>query len=439
MSVKSSKLFCCRRPWAITIILLVMLTGIAAEDALAKPELYQFKLVGGHFFGPGPIVPDTALPVGYLRNIQFDLTTFSGHAKFVNDGSKRALLSDGKTPINQNIDAGVLDIGGGENPVLLVAVKGGRNKGREYYRLAEDYSFVWSVDIALDPGFAEGIIRVENFLLTTGIVKIALSAQTEQGIPGGYDQAGSLQSGQYLAGRVGDFNQDGFMDGIVVAAPRVPLESAMLPGAPVGNQRGFETDVPLPAHLAGELTLRGIAQFEGPLTEMQTNGDSKDAAKLWQDISARIDAALANIHQAVNSGAWKDPALRRDGLAIAEGIKSWKEKHLAAISLPRLNPENSPRSPTAFTATLSSAHNTTNTTITTNSNTTSADTTNTTTKVTNNTNSNFNYSTNRILLFFNDLDPILEEIKSLNAKTAQQLPERTSKPPHQIQATKSPM
>ena len=76
--------------------------------------------------------------------------------------------------------------------LLLIKV---RNKGREYYSLDEDYRFVWKVDLALDPGFSEGIIQIDDFTLHTGLVKIADSIQTQQGIPGGYDQAGSLHSG----------------------------------------------------------------------------------------------------------------------------------------------------------------------------------------------------------------------------------------------------
>lgn len=301
-------------------LVLLLSISIAAQ---AKSKLHRFKLVGGHFFGPGPIVPDTPLPDGILKNIKFNLKKFSGYANFDNDGSPESRLSDGKTKINQNIAAGVLNIGDGTNPVLLVAVKTGKNKGREYYRLADDYSFEWIVDLALDPGFAEGIITVEDFVLTTGLVKIARSAQTENNIPGGYDQAGSLRSGQYLAGRVGDFNQDGFMDGIVVAAPRVPLESNMLPGSPVGNQRGFETDVKIPAHLACELTLRGIAQFKGPLSELSELGLIEEIGKMLKDIEGRLNAARVNMDRALmKGGPWSQAEMKADGFLLSDRLEA---------------------------------------------------------------------------------------------------------------------
>lgn len=315
------------------LVLIFSTLGVGCSSQIKNYQNHQFKLVGGHFYGPGPIAPDTALPVGYLHNIRFDEKHFSGYAQFTNDGSENALLSDGKTQINQNIEAGVLDIGGGSNPVTLVAVKGGPNNGREYYSLGDDYSLNWKVDLALDPGFAEGIISMDNFRLTTGLIKIAYSVQTDKDIPGGYDQAGSLKSGQYLTGRVGDFDQNGFMDGIVVAAPRVPIESAMLPGSPVGNQRGFETDIPLPAHLASELTLRGIAQFEAPLDELISSGDVDEVIKLLKDIRLRINATQRNMDRALIGGPWSPSDIKAEGFAITDRLQTLTTLNFITLSM----------------------------------------------------------------------------------------------------------
>lgn len=316
-----------------SLVLSLCIWGVGCSSTIKSNTSHEFKLVGGHFFGPGPIEPDTALPVGYLRNIRFDSKRFYGYAEFENDGSQKAFLSDGKTEINQNIDAGVLDIGGGSNTVLLVAVKGGPNKGREYYRLGDDYSLNWTVDLALDPGFAEGVISVDNFTLTTGLIQIAESMQTQSGMPGGYDQAGSLISGQYLAGRVGDFDQNGYMDGIVVAAPQVPLESNMLPGSPVGNQRGFHTDVPLPPHLACELTLRGIAQFEKPLSALMADGKVDEVIKLLKDIESRVDAAQRNMDRALIGGPWSPPDIKQQGFSVSDRMETVKTLNFISLSM----------------------------------------------------------------------------------------------------------
>lgn len=273
----------------------------------------EIRLIGGYFYGPGPIVPDSLLPDGKLVNVEFDRKTFRGRTEFANDGSKTAVFSDGKTRINQNIDAGVIKLGDGKESVLLAAVDGGPHKGAEVYYLDDSYNMIWRVDLALDPGFDQGIIRVDDFELTTGIVQIPPSIQTQKGYPEGYDQAGSLRSGQYLAGRLGDFDGDGYLDGAIAAGPNVPLASNMLPGAPVGNHRGFKTDVEVPAHLAAELTLRGIANFRRPVEDTLERGDLAELGRLLKDIDERLLAGRENMERALMKGAWKDKALRPEG------------------------------------------------------------------------------------------------------------------------------
>ena len=63
------------------------------------------------------------------------------------------------------------------------------------------------------------------------------------GIEGGIDAAGSLASGKVLQGRLGDFNNNGVLDGAIVVAGNIPLNSMLLPGAPYAFIRYFETDL----------------------------------------------------------------------------------------------------------------------------------------------------------------------------------------------------
>lgn len=285
-------------------------------SGVPRASAAEFMLRGGHFFGPGPIEPDAALPDGKLVNIRFDRTRFEGECAFRNDESPEARFSDGRTRVNQNIDAGLIRLGDGRETVRLAAVDGGPNQGHEYYYLDDDYNLVWRVDLALDPGFDQGIIRVDNFELTTGVVQVPPSIQSQRNEPGGYDQAGSLKSGRYLAGRVGDFDNDGRMDGVLVAAPNVPMEANLLPGAPVGNQRGFETDVELPAHLACELALRGLKNFEAPLQETVARPDLAEFRRLQDDVGQRLQSARRNMESALLTGRWKDQALKADGFEL---------------------------------------------------------------------------------------------------------------------------
>lgn len=299
-------------------------SGLSAPAPVAAA---QFNLRGGHFFGPGPIEPDALLPDGKLVNIRFDRARFEGEAAFHNDGSPTARFSDGRTRINQNIDAGVIKLGDGRETVRLAAVDGGPNRGHEYYSLDDHYNMVWRVDLALDPGFEQGIIRVDDFVLTTGVVQVPPSIQSQRREPGGYDQAGSLKSGRYLAGRVGDFDDDGRLDGVLVAAPNVPMEANLLPGAPVGNQRGFDTDVELPAHLACELALRGLANFKAPLKETAARPDLAEFQRLHKELGERLQAARRNMESALLTGRWTEQGIKPLGLEL-----TWRIDALALLN-----------------------------------------------------------------------------------------------------------
>ena len=267
--------------------------ALAALLIAAPAEAHEFHLSGGFFFGPGPIVPDTALPDGTIRDVAFDVEVLRGHAPFSAHEEK---LSDGKTRVNANIDAGVLSIGEqtGDRTFWLVAVDGGPNGGEESYEFDEDMNMIWTVDLALDPGFSEGIVRVDDFQLTSGWVRIPPSAQTERSIPGGYDKAGTLASGDVLMGRVGDFDFDGMLDGIVVASPRVPMLSELLPGAPVGNLRGFTSDIPIDPLLGAELVLHGVLNMRPLIDEAIEAGDQPAMLRYVTEARSRVIAAQRN-------------------------------------------------------------------------------------------------------------------------------------------------
>ena len=321
------------RPMASGILLLLVAVGAIGCAGISKPStpLYTFHLTGGSFFGPGPIVPDTSLPDGRLININFDPRELRGYAAFFNDGRQESKLSDGKTRINQNIDAGRLNIGGGFQTVLLVAVEGGPNRGTEQYYLDEDYRFVWRVDLALDPGFEEGIIRVDDFILHTGVTRIAPSLQTRNNLAGGYDQAGSLKTGQLLLGRVGDFDQNGFIDGILVAAPNVPMVADLLPGAPVGNRRGFYTDIPIVPNLSAELILRGMLNMVSAFEQVSVEGDSGQHDIILHDARERLAAVRANMQRALNGTAWTRPDVRQTGIKLLDRVSDVENNGLPAF------------------------------------------------------------------------------------------------------------
>jgi hypothetical protein len=312
--------------------LVALLACLSAPTALADVGQHVFTLHGGHFFGPGPIVPDTALPDGSIRNITFDLPKLEGVAAFAEGGK---VLSDGKTVSNANIDAGALEIGGKQDALKgetkgktegktfwLYAVAGGPNGGRETYRFDAHYNMVWTVDIGLDPGFAEGILRVNGFELTTGIRKVPLSMQSAVGKPGGYDKAGSFKSGALLVGRVGDFDADGFMDGTIVASANVPMQADLLPGAPVANKRGFTTDIAIDPLFAMELTLHGIANMRPLIKDTLNGGHLDQLTEYLKDVQERLLAARGNYEAAFIK---TPPAKRAELLELEWRLESIKQ------------------------------------------------------------------------------------------------------------------
>ncbi|HEY6911940.1 MAG TPA: hypothetical protein VI356_21360 [Myxococcales bacterium] len=290
--------------------------ALTALQSRAAEPLHEFRLHGGNFFGPGPIVPDAVLPDGRITHVQFDPKALKGQVEFANDGSARERFSDNRTKVNRNIDAGLITLGDKKSTVRLAAVAGGPNHGRELYGFDGKGDFIWRVDLALDPGFEQGIIRMNDFVLSTAIVKVAPSLQTQQRQPGGYDQAGTLSSGSYLPGRVGDFDDDGFLDGVLVAGPNVPLGSDMLPGAPVGLRRGFSSDIRIAPGLAAELTLAGVLRWREPLRDLEERGEVEGYRKALDDVRLRLMAARHNMETAHLVGKWKQPAARRQALDL---------------------------------------------------------------------------------------------------------------------------
>jgi len=340
------------RVLAISLAMVGLGTDGRTGAAESPEALYTFQLQGGHFFGPGPIVPDTGLPDGRLSHIHFDLRTWRGFCQFENDNQPGTRLSDGTTRINQNIDAGRLFVGGGTSPILLTAVDGGPHQGREEYSLDDQYRMVWRVDIALDSGFPEGIIRLNDFVLTTGVARITRSQQTQRGEPGGYDQAGTLASGTFIVGRLGDFDQDGFLDGVLVAAPTVPMEADMLPGAPVGNQRGFRTNLPVSAGVSLELMLRSLLQLRAPIETLLAEHDREQLTRLTAEAADRVRAARLNLARALADPDWSNSRTSAQVRLLGASFDQMAASIQGLQGLARLEETNSGQPPKPPSASL---------------------------------------------------------------------------------------
>ncbi len=108
----------------------------------------------------------------------------------------------------------------------------------------------------------------------------------------------------FLVGRVGDFDRNGFLDGVLVASANVPMQADMLPGAPVANLRGFTTDIPVDPLSAAEMTLAGVDGMRPVVSRLMADADLPQLKSMLGDIGGRIDAASRN---------YEDAFLKADG------------------------------------------------------------------------------------------------------------------------------
>ena len=228
----------------------------------------------GTFFGPGRL-SDSVLFDAQIQNISFPSTnTFI--TPFFNNGSAApnlcgesetgraptGLLSDGRTRLNENVDACAFKVN--NMKILAGVIDGGQHGGQQIAVALEGGVMIMTMDFALDLGVGEAGILKLYFYGTTDEVTVPYSLQTQMKLPGGLDQAGSLKSGSKLRGRLGDFNLDGMLDGAIVVAGNMPLNSIFMPGAPYALIRYFDTDVPYAGSIVGKLPLGRAAQTDSP-------------------------------------------------------------------------------------------------------------------------------------------------------------------------------
>lgn len=248
------------------ILLNVLLLSVLLNSSVFAITVYSTKdsyQGAGLFYGPGPL-KDIDLFDVVIRNIGFAtpgyfITPFFNNGaaepnilgELMLDDTPDGLFSDGIHKINENLDAAPFDLGGSQ--FLVGVAKSGAHAGQQISVLLNDELMIMTMDFIFDMGIgASGIIKMP-FYGTTGEVTLPPSLQTQMGIEGGHDYAGSLKSGDKLKGRLGDFNKDGMMDGAIVVVGNMPMNSILLPGAPYALIRNFETDLPYNGELLGKL------------------------------------------------------------------------------------------------------------------------------------------------------------------------------------------
>lgn len=285
---------------------------------------FTVTLTGGTLFGPGPLT-DQPLDPGSLNGLMLD-HALTGEILPDNNGGAEPNLpgevrqgravdgrfSDG-TPVNESIDVGYVELMNGKFKLFLAAIHNGANDGRVHFLL--DRSWHWSIhdDIGIDPGFAAGVIKFDDFTFSTSPRVLPVSWQTERGVPGAVDVAGSLKSGDVVPGRIGDADFDGRVDGVFNAIGRFPLSSIILPGAPFAQTRTFTSDIPIAPQQAGMLAL---ANGLNHLLLSAAHGGAADAS--IAEAGERLEEARAHF---AGAPAWTE--------ALAPEVRAELERLLA--------------------------------------------------------------------------------------------------------------
>jgi hypothetical protein len=276
---------------------------------------FQVNLTSGTLFGPGPLV-DQPLKPGKLAKLQLGSALNGYIPAFNNRGAEPnlpgevlqgktvdGLLSDG-AEANENVDVGFVALMNGQFKLFLSAVQDGPSKGVIHFFLDDGWHWTIYDDIAIDPGFPVGVIKIQNFTWSTSPRLLPYSRQTEAKAPAGVDQSGSIKSGEAVPGRLGDDNFDGKLDGLFNAIGQFPYDSVILPGSPFSQIRVFETDIPVTSAQATWLTLANA------LSHLRLSLDLKEkhpdiAASLRKTFAERVDFARRHAEKASLSDAAK--------------------------------------------------------------------------------------------------------------------------------------
>lgn len=251
-------------------VFLIAAAGILSLQLASQPaaaaKLWSTSetfLGSGEFYGPGSFTARQPLFEIELNNLSF-FTDVDFVTPFANNGAAEpntcgekefkgeidGKLSDG-TRINENADICSTTIAG--TRMLIGVIEGGPHMGQQYNVTMDDGNIVMTMDLGLDLGIgAKGVVRLP-FYGTTSELEVPKSLQSLKGEKGGVDQAGKFPSGTKLSGRIGDFNNDGWIDGTLVAVGNMPLDSPIYPGQPYAMHRNFETNIPIKGVLYGNI------------------------------------------------------------------------------------------------------------------------------------------------------------------------------------------
>ena len=266
---------------------------------------FTINLDNGMFYGPGNL-GEQEIQNGHLRN--FIVTApMTGHVPFQNNGADTpnvsgelshtgpidGMLSDG-TKLNENVDAAfVLNVKEPETQELVKLLIG--SVSRETVNLDDNDNLTFNLTAAFDSGFAQDVLQLPIQFIT-GMVEIPKSEKSKRNLSGGHDNAGRYAAGELFAGRFGDMDQDGLLDGVFVLAGNTPIELLIAEGDPVLLIRPFTSDIPINSNEAAYYELNGLTQnLFKPTLKSVSDKTAVNSKHQITDLVNRIDAVLGNI------------------------------------------------------------------------------------------------------------------------------------------------
>lgn len=314
--------------------ILIFLLGIYFASAAGA---YTLELNNGYFFGPGnAIYNDTGLvginrfPDAQVRNIVL-IGPLTGIIPFANNGEAEpnviaeklaksgivdGMASDG-TLINENADTALRlnfsDPTTGESAdVMVIAEMSERADGGEPIVPDSLGNLTFEPSVVADPGDPSIISRF-NVVFTTGAAEVPASKKTEQGLEGGVDSAGPLYAGKVLVGRLGDYDQDGYLDGILVLAATAPMDLIVARGNPIAQIRPWLSDIPVSPDQAAFLTLNGLLNnYPAAFTRAWEMSDFLSMFEHLENMDRGVVAILGNMRRFVAAFTpVEDPILKR--------------------------------------------------------------------------------------------------------------------------------
>lgn len=286
----------------------LLVAALCSSLPLAPCHGATLTLKQGRFYGPGNKGSQAVVPA-FVHNIVLT-GPLSGEIPFFNNGAAppnviaevlQGGVIDGQTSngvaINENVDTGLFlkfaDAQTGESARMMVV-----GVEPEQMRPDEKGNLTFNPHVIADPGVPALAVPFE-VMFTSGAAEIPLSLKTQQGLPGGHDQAGRFPSGRIIIGRIGDFDQDGFLDGELVQAVNAPLELIVARGDPIAQRRPWTLDAPVPPPVAALFTVNGMVQnFPQAVLRVASQGDARTLREYVTDLAERTLAARLNLVRA---------------------------------------------------------------------------------------------------------------------------------------------